>query len=143
MDSIVAAIAAERAIVERLYRCCRAIDAIDASSWTDCFTPDAVVTTRGPDGSVVRTLRGRQELTQFVGSLAEGVRPGAQLHVLSNPIVELEGTGAVASSCWTLITAGAGETSVMAAGTYVDHFTPDAGGSWRIAERVVSPVGDR
>lgn len=127
--------AAVRAVVDVLYEYAHTLDGGDAEGCADCFTDDGVWQARWWDGGDVPDHRfcGRDELVGYFRRIIDLHPPWTQLHLVSNPRVEVDGATATAASYFT--TVGVGQP-VGSVGRYDDRLVHD-GVRWRFAERTI------
>ena len=123
----------EREIGRLLYRYAHALDARDAEMWRSCFAADATLVSRRG------TFVGEQELDDLFRAL--DISPTK--HLLTSPLIELEGDTASVASHFLLCVQDGGELKVDFFGRYLDRVARGPGGAWRLAERRIVPEGER
>lgn len=128
----------ERAIVDRVHTFAQAIDNKEFDAWLDGFTVDARWAWRASAASdPVFEVRGRAELTEWIGDHERRFPPGEEHHVVTNPrVVSIDGDTARAES-WYIVVRSEGDPKlgVRSAGRYHDRLVRCEDGEWRIAER--------
>jgi ketosteroid isomerase-like protein len=131
------------AIREILERYMRANDDGALDQLVSLFAPDGIYQVTG------NTLRGHSEIREFfgrTGSFTDGrpawTEPGElykqprSAHVLSNPIIEVEGDDASAECDFTVVNRDAdGHAYISLVGRYRDHLRRQTDGRWLIARR--------
>jgi uncharacterized protein (TIGR02246 family) len=127
------------AVVDLMYEYCHALDSCEAERGADCFTPDGIWEARLLDGSVIEghSFHGHDELLAYFLRIAERNPPGAQLHVLANPRVNVTGDTATAESYFTTLTKGESNPVLGSMGRYADRVERRSDGQWRFAERLI------
>jgi uncharacterized protein (TIGR02246 family) len=110
----------------------RALDERDFDAYTRLFTEDGVFVTNR------RSYEGREEiremLEQLPGGAADGPR-GLSVHLLANPVVDVDGDGATAEVTWAFIVGGEGDTPALRMlGRYRDVLRRE-GGTWKFTRR--------
>lgn len=125
----------EWAIRRLLERYCRFMDDGNIPAVLELFDPDCTVDMLGGI---------TQGKAAFEATLATSVPTSqpAMMHILSNPVIEVDGAAATSTSNWTLVDHGGdgGSARVVLAGLYRDTLTHEASG-WRISSRAVSMLG--
>jgi ketosteroid isomerase-like protein len=115
-----------------LYRYAQAIDSKDMASLREVFTPDAVIDYAVPGG----TKRPYAEIGAWLAGALSMFR--RTHHVVSNPMVEVEGDVARSTAYLTATHEQVGKngrrTTFIDHGVYVDRWTRTPTG-WRISER--------
>lgn len=124
-------------ITRQLYRYARAIDTRDWDLLAALFTKDAVIDYRVPGGTRLR-------LPEMLGWLRESLRIfRTTRHVMSNPLIEIEGDEARSTTYLTAthvqVGRGGQESVATLHGIYRDHHVRGPEG-WRIRERILEPV---
>ncbi len=94
-------------------RYAQAVDTVDLDLLEQCFTEDAVLTTRSG------TRRGRAEILAYYRGALAG--PVARRHFLTNPSVTSTGPGEAAVETYLLYTFAGDDTSIVGWGTYRDR----------------------
>ena len=104
-----------------------AVDARDLDRWEAVFTDDGEL-----DLSSIGLppVAGREELRKFCSSLGPA---GAGMHISANPVVEVDGDVARATS-YVMTVGGADDPRIRLAGRYDDELRK-VDGTWRIARR--------
>jgi 3-phenylpropionate/cinnamic acid dioxygenase small subunit len=122
--------AADRAaIADILARYCRHLDDERYDSIAELFALDAVFETMGQE------LHDRAGIRSFFPEDIGGLDRPRGMHVLSSPIIDLEGDCASAESDWMLVRRnGEGACVIVSAGRYRDRFRR-VDGTWKIAHR--------
>ena len=115
----------ERGILRLLYRYAHALDGRDADLWMSCFTPDATLVSR--HGTFVGT-------EQLAGVFRE-LRPTPTKHLLTSPLIELDGDTATVLSHFLLCIEDGSELRVDFFGRYLDRVARADAGDWRFQER--------
>jgi hypothetical protein len=142
VEERLAALEAERAILDTLYRYGHTIDYGDEAGWVDCFTKDAVYEVRrGPQtgraDELVRCV-GRAELAAFVA--AHSRAPWAwHKHFLCEVRVTLDPGGATAQAQSYFVRLDHEDQVgpyIRAFGRYLDQLVCDTDARWRIQERI-------
>ena len=110
----------------------RALDERDFDAYTGLFAEDGVFVTN------TRIYVGRKEiremLEQLPGSGADGPR-GGSVHLLANPVVDVDGDGATAEATWAFIVRGESDTPALRMlGRYRDVLRRE-GGTWKFVRR--------
>jgi uncharacterized protein (TIGR02246 family) len=104
----------------------RALDERDFDAYTSLFTEDGVFVTH------TRSYRGHSEIREMLSQLPGG---GRSIHLVANPVVDLDGDRATAEVTWAFIAPGADDTPVLRMlGRYRDELRRE-GGTWRFARR--------
>lgn len=132
----VARLESERAILETLYAYGSALDYGERASFLDCFTAEAdydVIMRLAPEGNF--SFHGHDELTGYFDSHTHA--PAAyHKHITTNAHVACDGDRANVTSYFIRVDSPAsGPAVVLASGRYVDEFTRDDSGRWRIRSR--------
>jgi len=132
----VAALESELAILRALYRYCHLLDNGRQTELVDLFAPDGVLDVRyvRRTGGPSHREAGHAALARWIASYAK-VPQGKQQHLLTAPIIAIEGAGATAESYFTTVEARAGGPAVVAAGRYRDRLAR-RDGRWRFIERI-------
>jgi hypothetical protein len=115
----------ERNILRLLHRYAHALDGRDADLWSSCFTADATLVSR--HGTFVGTQ-------QLDGVLREP-RPTPTKHLLTSPLIELDGDTATVVSHFLLCVQDETELRVDFFGRYLDRVTRVQSDDWRFRER--------
>ena len=124
----------EWAISRVLARYCRFLDDQRFDDVVALFAPDGVLDSMGT------RAQGQQEIRAFfppIGSLPAGASGGrpSSMHVLSNPVIDVDGDRARAESDWVMIQRDeSGTTNIVLAGRYRDELAR-IDGEWRFSSR--------
>ena len=103
-------------------------DRID--EWIEAWTEDGVF------GAGEHAHRGRTAIRALADSLTTGT--WRAVHLLSEPLIEVDGDTARASTDVVIIAAGRdGRLNVRAVNRYRDTFRREPDGAWRFTERIV------
>ena len=120
----------ERNITRLLYRYAHALDARDADAWRSCFTGDAIFETRHG------TFVGEEQIS----GLFDGLLTGPTKHLLTSPLIELDGDSATVASHFLLCVQAGSELKVDFFGRYLDRVVRGPGhAEWRFRERRIVP----
>ena len=103
-----------------------------ADAWADLFTEDGRFAVAGQVTEGRSAIRAYMERAQ--------AEHGRGIHVTSDPVVDVEGDEATATSAYVYVRPGDGGPVTAAAGRYRDRLVR-VGGRWRIRERAVSLLG--
>ena len=139
IEDRLAALEAERAVLDTLYRYGHAIDYGDEAAWVDCFTEDGVWDVRpGPaaaPGTREQVVRGADELRAFIPTHSRA--PDAwHKHLLCEPRLRFDGDRCRAESYFVRVDAHPKRIFMKAFGRYVDDLVRCDDGVWRIQRRV-------
>jgi uncharacterized protein (TIGR02246 family) len=105
------------------------LDAGNVDAYADLFAEDGEVLL-GPMG---RT-QGRENIRALMASILEG-RVGSSYHVISSPVVQLNGDEATSEVQWTVIQRDSeGKPKLTSTGRHVDRLVR-VDGQWKIAQR--------
>ena len=116
----------ERNITRLLHRYAHALDGRDADMWRSCFTEDATFVTRHG------TFVGDEQ----INGLFDGLQPAPTKHLLTSPLIELDGDAATVASHFLLCVQDGPELKVDFFGRYLDRVARGPGDDeWRFAER--------
>lgn len=116
----------ERNITRLLYRYAHALDRRDADAWRSCFTGDATFETR----------HGTYVGEEHINGLFDGLQPAATKHLLTSPLIEVDGDSATVASHFLLCVQDGSELKVDFFGHYLDRVVRGhGGGEWRFRER--------
>ena len=116
----------ERNISRLLYRYAHALDGRDAALWRSCFTEDATFVTR----------HGTYVGDEQINGLFDGLPPAPTKHLLTSPLIELDGDAATVVSHFLLCVQDGPELKVDFFGRYLDRVARGPGDDeWRFAER--------
>jgi hypothetical protein len=119
----------EWAIGRVLTRYCRYLDDQRYDDVVALFAPDGVLDSMGTRAEGQEAIR-----AFFPADAPSGGRPSA-MHVLSSPVIEIDGDRARAESDWVMIQRDeAGTTSIVLAGRYRDELAR-IDGEWRFSSR--------
>lgn len=128
-----------RGVLETLYRYGHAIDYGAEDDWVDCFTEDAVYDVhRGEQtGRSSESIRceGRAEIAAFVSRHSRAPEAWHK-HMLSEPMISIEGERARAVSYFARLDHGAEGPYLRAFGRYRDRLVRCSDGRWRFEARV-------
>jgi 3-phenylpropionate/cinnamic acid dioxygenase small subunit len=122
----------ERNITRLLHRYAHALDGRDAEAWSTCFTSDATFETR--HGTYV----GEEQITALFAQLPAT----ATKHLLTSPLIEVDGDEAAAASHFMLCVQDGPELRVDFFGRYLDRVVRGPGGEWRFRERRIVPEAE-
>ena len=127
----------ERAILATLYRYGHALDYGAEPDWLDCFTADGVYELHYRDLTIDRPNRyaGQAELAGFVRGHSRAP-DRYHKHLLVEPLVDVAGDEASATSYFLRVDDSGGERHIYAFGRYLDHLVREADGRWRFAIRI-------
>ena len=124
----------ERNIARLLHRYAHALDGRDADMWRSCFTEDATFVTRHG------TFVGAEQ----INGLFDGLRPSPTKHLLTSPLIELDGNSATVASHFLLCVREGTELKVDFFGSYLDRVARRPGnGEWRFEERRIVPEAEK
>lgn len=105
------------------------LDAGDFEAYANLFADDGEVML-GPLGRA----KGRDEIRALMEGMLSGAR-GTSFHVITNPMVDLDGDRAMSTVMWTVIQRDAdGSPKLSMLGHHTDVLVRD-GGSWRFQQR--------
>jgi hypothetical protein len=126
----------ERAILATLYRYGHALDYGAEADWLDCFTADAgyELHYRGAGGHPTH-YQGRAELAAFVHGHSRAPERFHK-HLLVEPIVEVTGGEAAATSYFLRVDDRDGERHIYAFGRYLDRLVRGPDRRWRFSRRI-------
>jgi hypothetical protein len=129
---------AERDIQQLMVKYSMSLDYGDNNAWAECFTPNGVFDVRRR-GEPLFAHTGTVALAAFAATHTHA--PAVyHKHFLSIPAIVLDGETAHATTYFTMLHEGLGETKtmpvVLVIGRYVDDFVYSAG-EWRFSTRVV------
>ena len=123
----------ERNITRLLYRYAHALDGRDAELWRSCFTADATFATRHG------TFVGEEQ----INALFDGLPPSPTKHLLTSPLVELDGDSATVVSHFLLCVPDDAALKVDFFGRYLDRVARGPGDDeWRFLERRIVPEAE-
>jgi 3-phenylpropionate/cinnamic acid dioxygenase small subunit len=123
----------ERNITRLLHRYAHALDGRDAGMWRACFMEDATFVTR--HGTYVGAAA--------INGLFDGLQPAATKHLLTSPLIELDGDSATVASHFLLCVQDAEELKVDFFGRYLDRVARGPGADeWRFRERRIVPEAE-
>lgn len=126
----------ERAIVELLHRICRTVDASIVEDWLDCFEQDgAFVWSASADAAPALELYGSDDLRNWFAQHRSHNPVHSQMHIVLHPEIEVEGDTAVARSSYTTIRAIDRELVTFSTGRYIDQVRRSSDGRWRVVHR--------
>jgi ketosteroid isomerase-like protein len=117
----------ERNILRLLHRYAHALDGRDADMWSSCFTPDATLVSRHG------TFVGAEQLDGVFREL----RPTPTKHLLTSPLIELDGDAATVVSHFLLCVQDGTELLVDFFGRYLDRVARVHADDWRFQERQI------
>jgi len=117
-----------------LVRYCHLCDEGRFDEWAQLFAEDATFTVLG------KIHVGREAVKGFIENAQPPERRGK--HVLSEPLVELEGAGASAWTDYLFVGRDDGGLSVTSTGRYHDRLAKQDG-VWRFVNREIVFVGDQ
>lgn len=107
----------------------RHLDRGDVEAYADLFAADGEVLL-GPMGRA----KGREEIRALMGRVLAG-RTGSSYHIVSSPVVVLDGDRATSEVMWTVVQRlPDGQPRLSMLGRHVDDLVREEGG-WRIARR--------
>jgi uncharacterized protein (TIGR02246 family) len=110
----------------------RALDDKDLGGYCDLFTEDGEFIANS------QRYRGREAIHgMLVGMLgsALGDRPGADFHLVANPIVEVDGDRATAQVTWAYVVRGEDDRPLLLMLGHYDDVLRRDGGRWRFERR--------
>jgi uncharacterized protein (TIGR02246 family) len=111
----------------------RALDGKDWDAYCRLFTEDGVFEANG------RRFEGREAihamLLGMLGTDLEATR-GDDVHIVANPVVEVDGDRATASLTWAYVVRGDGDRPVLLKLGHYDDALRREDGSWRFERRV-------
>jgi ketosteroid isomerase-like protein len=120
----------ERNITRLLYRYAHALDGRDADAWRSCFAGDATFVTR----------HGTYVGDEQINGLFHGLQPAPTKHLLTSPLIELDGDSATVVSHFLLCVQDGPELKVDFFGRYHDRVVRGPGAAeWRFRERRIVP----
>ena len=123
----------ERNITRLLHRYAHALDGRDANAWRSCFTGDATFVTRHG------TFVGEEQINE----LFDGLKPAPTKHLLTSPLIELDGDSATVASHFLLCVQDGTELKVDFFGRYLDRVARGPGDDeWRFRERRIVPEAE-
>lgn len=123
----------ERNITRLLHRYAHALDGRDADAWRSCFTDDATLVTRHG------TFVGAEQ----IDDLFEGLQPRPTKHLLTSPLIELDGDRATVASHFLLCVQDGSALRVDFFGRYLDEVARGPGDDkWRFRERRIVPEAE-
>jgi 3-phenylpropionate/cinnamic acid dioxygenase small subunit len=133
IDAAAAALVDEAAIRAVLAEYAHRLDAADPR-WIETFTPDGIFeVTDAATGQRLHRQEGHGDLARYVARAP--TPPPRRQHVVTNPVIDLDGDVVHVESSWQLLERGAdGHPVVAAYGRYHDRLVRDDR-RWRIAER--------
>ena len=133
----VALLMAERAVLDTLYRYGHSIDYGLEEDWLDCFEPDGAFDVRYRVGAKPsRRYEGRDDLAAFIAAHSRAPHRWHK-HLLSEPLVTVDGDRARARSYFARLDAdNDGTPFVKAFGRYLDELVRGPDGRWRFVQRV-------
>lgn len=122
-------------INDLIARYAHAYDSRDIGLLEQCFTPDAIMRSDLPDGTVVYEKSGRDAVLQMIeGVWAES--QGQRRHIMTNTLVTKQSNeSAAVLSYLLLIKYDDGRPTVVATGVYQDTVVKEQG--WRFKRRDV------
>ncbi len=136
IESRLALLEAESAILKNLYRYGHAIDYGDEEAWVDCFTEDGVFDVRARlPHQPHRVVSGREELRAFVTRHTRAPELWHK-HLLIEPKVEVDGDTATCTSYLAVLMEHDEEPLVRVFGRYRDRLARCPDGRWRFRERI-------
>lgn len=123
------------AIVSLMYRYSHSLDYGDEPGFVHCFAEDGAFIVRRRSGEPFEQFHGREALAAFVASHSRAPE-GWHKHVMSQPLIELDGDAAGARAYFFLLQDDGEQTQVRMFGHYEDRLRRCADGRWRFVERV-------
>jgi|SRR5690242_12234541 3-phenylpropionate/cinnamic acid dioxygenase small subunit len=129
----------ENAIVKLLYRMAQTVDYGDHPTWLDCFTAETqfqMVEVSEADRVVRVTHEGKAALEAFIPGHTHAPAHFHK-HLVGDPLVEVEGDTATASSYLTRIDKGDNGPYFWSFGRYLDSFRRCEDGRWRVTSRTI------
>ncbi len=106
------------------------LDAGDLDAYTSLFAEDGELKL-GPMGQA----RGRDAIKEVMTKALEGL-VGTSFHIISSPIIKLDGDRATSEVMWTVIQRGAdGKPMVPMIGRHKDELVREQDGQWRFRLR--------
>lgn len=126
----------ERAVLRTLHLYGHCIDRGREADYLDLWTEDAAFDARGrAPGDVTRVVRGREALAEFAAHFS---RPpvGWHQHQVLEPLVDVQGDTATATSYFTVLREEDGAPRVWVFGRYRDTLVRCPDGAWRFTLRV-------
>ena len=135
LESRVAVLEDERAILRLLHAYGHHLDYGLAEAWLDCFTEDGVfeVQRATPPGGL---YRGRDELRGFVSAHTHAPDKWHK-HVVVDPIIRTDGDSAEVESYFMRLDRIDDIPRIRTFGRYRDSLRRGEDGRWRLAKRVV------
>ncbi|MFJ9175398.1 nuclear transport factor 2 family protein [Streptomyces sp. NPDC102360] len=130
---------AKQDIITVLYRMAQTVDYGEHPAWLDCFTDDIefqMVEVSSTDRVVRVRHEGHQALRDFIPGHTHAPEHFHK-HLVGDPIVEVEGDLATASSYLTRIDHGETGPYFWSFGRYLDTFRRCDDGKWRVTTRVI------
>jgi len=122
----------ERAIVRLLHRYCHTAD--DGDDFGAIFAADAVFDVRMSDGRLIHAYDGRAAIQAYMDG--RDIPPDRfDKHLVSAPVVDLDGDAAAAESYFVILQSNA-EHVAVSYGRYHDRLVKTDRG-WRLAERTI------
>ncbi|GAA3732538.1 hypothetical protein GCM10022239_06160 [Leifsonia bigeumensis] len=133
-----AALEAERAITQLMYRYSHAIDENDLAAYIDCFTPDGIWTSERPNGMTTR-FQGPAEFAEFIRrhTVTDQWR---MKHITVHPSITLLSDSEAAAHSYFLridTRPDDGPSYIWAMGHYLDRCVRGVDDTWRFVERKV------
>lgn len=134
----------EAAILDTLYRYGQTLDHGPYSDWVDCFTEEAIWTTRRHAhllaGAAEHHVQGRAALAELVAGFPHP--PEAyHKHMLIGPRVDLHGDRCHTTSYFLAVSAHQTGPYILAFGRYLDRLVRCPDGRWRFEERIAEIDG--
>ena len=106
------------------------LDAGDLDAYTSLFTEDGELKL-GPMGQA----QGREAIKEVMAKALDGL-VGTSFHIISSPIIKLDGDRATSEVMWTVIQRGAdGRPMVPMIGRHKDQLVREQDGQWRFRLR--------